>query len=62
MLTGNPVPKPSPVNNVDWGGSIIGKINHTTPPPSDYFFMKSSAELNNVNWEPSPKAQSSEQC
>ena len=29
------------LNNVNWGGSIIAKINHhtttTTPPPCDYF-------------------------
>ena len=37
------------LNNVNWGGSIIGKLNHTTP-PSDYLLIKSSAELKNVNW------------
>ena len=30
------------LNNVNWGGSIIGKINHTTTtplPPFDDFFL-----------------------
>ena len=41
------------LNNVNWGGSIIGKLYHTTTPPPlppcDYFF-ESSTELDNVIW------------
>ena len=46
------------LSNLDWGGSIITKIYHTAPPPSDYFATTQfSPEWINLDWGGSVIAQ-----